>query len=71
MTMTAPSSGAWRIARIVQALVRAKPCCGAFGLTALGPNHGKISGTPPRIALAGSNRLWPLMNSTGLCPRGW
>ena len=38
--------------------VRAKPCCGAAGACRLAPNHGKLIGMPPRIALPAQKRCW-------------
>ena len=58
-------------AAIAQARMRAKPCSGASGAPAFGPNHGKQIGTPPRIGLPASKRLSPLIHSTGLSPLGW
>ena len=54
----------------VQALMRAKPCMGACLSVACGPNHGKQTGTPPRIGLAGSKALSRLRKITGARPRG-
>ena len=51
--------------------MRAKPCIGASGAPAFGPNQGKQTGTPPRIGLPASKRLSPLIHSTGFSPFGW
>ena len=37
--------------RSVHGRMRAKPWIGASGAPAFGPNHGKQTGTPPRIGL--------------------
>src|SRR5579872_1018080 len=50
--------------------VRAKPCCGASLAVRCGPNQGKMSGTPPRIAVPGANTLFGLMKITGRLPAG-
>ena len=45
--------------------MRAKPWSGARGSSGLGPNHGKITGTPPRIARPAAKALRGLVKSTG------
>ena len=55
-TSSAPSS--------VHSDTRANPCAGASGASALGPNHGKQIGTPPRMAAAAVNRLCALRKRT-------
>jgi hypothetical protein len=50
--------------------VRANPCCGAAGACRLAPNHGKMIGMPPRIALPGAKALLRLVKRTGRSPGG-
>ena len=51
--------------------VRAKPCAGLVGSLGWAANHGKQTGTPPRIAVPAPNTARGLRNSTeDACPVG-
>src|SRR5215510_3913566 len=54
-----------------QPFVRAKPCAGAFGSSALARNHGKQIGIPPRIAWPSCQRDFVLRNRTSSFPAGF
>src|SRR5262249_20572556 len=69
LTVIAPSLAT--IDSSCQAFVRTSPCAGAVGLAALFPNHGKQTGTPPRIARPCSHRDFRLTKNTSSVPAGF
>src|ERR1700756_3201989 len=54
-----------------QPFVRANPCAGAFGSSALARNHGKQIGIPPRIAWPSCQRDFVLRKRTSSFPAGF
>src|SRR5262245_50290802 len=69
LTLTAPPTCS--IDSSSHDFARTKPCAGALGSSALVPNHGKHTGTPPRIARPCSHRDFELRKSTSSAPAGF
>src|SRR5262249_47464720 len=69
LTVTAPPTCA--IDSSCHAFVRTNPCAGAVGSSALPPNQGKQTGTPPRIAWPPFHRDCELRKNTSCWPAGF
>src|SRR5215471_5515827 len=55
---------------LLEKIRAAVPCYLSLHGGARVPNHGKITGTPPRMALPAANRLRSLRNNSGRWPAG-